>query len=145
MPQNILPSPTDEEIAAAKASGWQAKDLNDNAAGLVARTPQHWILINPQGFTVHHGWDEPDAWRGLLKPSTSLSAYERIQTERRRQEAKWGQQDHAPGRWSLILTEELGEVAKSVLEGDRANYLTELVQAAAVLVAWIECELRKES
>lgn len=143
MPQHVLPTPTDQEIATAKANGWQVIDLNNNVAGITART--HWVLVNPQGFTVHRGWDEIDAWRGILKPSPSLLAYERIQTERRRQDAKWGQQNHDPGKWSLILSEELGEVAKSALEGDRSNYLTELVQAAAVLVAWIECELRKES
>lgn len=68
-----------------------------------------------------------------------------IIAERQRQDAKWGEQNHDAGKWSLILSEELGEVAKSQLEGNRANYLTELVQAAAVLMAWLECELRRES
>jgi len=143
MPLNERPVPTTEEIAAAKAAGWTVKDLNTNR--LTARTPTHWILINPQGETVYHGWDEEDAWRGLLKPPTQLSAIQKVTAERQRQDAKWDQQNHDAGKWSLILTEELGEVAKSQLEGDRANYLTELVQAAAVIVAWLECELRKES
>lgn len=66
-----------------------------------------------------------------------------IAAERQRQDAKWGEQNHQPGQWMLILNEELGEVAKSILENDRANYLVELTQAAAVLVAWIECEQRR--
>ena len=39
--------------------------------------------------------------------------------------------------------EEFGEVSKAILEGDRQNYIIELIQTSAVLVAWIENELRK--
>jgi len=136
-----------EEIATAKAKGWTVRDLNNNDAGITVRTPQHWVLINPEGKTVRHGWNEADAWLGLPVPEKmeDVSAIAKVVAERTRQDAKWGVQNHEAGKWSLILAEELGEVAKSQLEGDRANYLTELVQAAAVMVAWLECELRKES
>lgn len=38
--------------------------------------------------------------------------------ERERQERKWGEQSLSPERWHTILSEEVGEVARSILEGD---------------------------
>lgn len=58
--------------------------------------------------------------------------------ERRRQDTKWGVQDHLPEKWITILMEEVGEAAHGRLEGDRLNYREELVQVAAVAVAMIE-------
>lgn len=37
-----------------------------------------------------------------------------------------------------ILAEEFGEVARAVCEGDKENLRTELVQVAAVCLAWLE-------
>lgn len=137
---------TEREIADAKAKGWSVKDLNADLTGARFRGP-NWILYKPSGETAGYGWKEAEAWVGImpLAQPEEMSALARVLDERARQDAKWGQQNHDAGKWSLILAEELGEVAKSQLEGDRANYLTELVQSAAVLVAWIECELRKGS
>lgn len=84
--------------------------------------------------------------------------------ERRRQERKWGAQNHDFGYYQGILMEELGEANKewiesvaqdrkaatetnpgmAVLARDRAaqqrrNMRTELIQTAAVLHAMIEC------
>ncbi len=59
--------------------------------------------------------------------------------ERARQDAKWGEQNHQPEKWMCILTEEVGEAAKAILEGDTANYREELVQIAAVAVSMIQC------
>ena len=39
---------------------------------------------------------------------------------------------------NTILVEEVGEVAKAVLEGDRANLEDELYDVAQVVVAWLE-------
>ena len=39
-----------------------------------------------------------------------------IETERLRQEAKWGPQNHSPEKWFTILGEEVGEVANAILE-----------------------------
>lgn len=135
---------TQDQIVKAKAAGWTAKDLNTATARV--RGP-NWILYRPNGEVAGYGWSEADAWNHLhpLMQPGHISAIARVMEERARQDAKWGEQNHDPGKWSLILAEELGEVSKSALEGDRANYLIELVQAAAVLVAWLECELRKES
>lgn len=73
-----------------------------------------------------------------------------IALERARQDAKWGEQNHDAPIWSLIATEELGEVAQATLETifggkhTRADYVAELVQLTAVCVAWLECELRRD-
>jgi len=64
--------------------------------------------------------------------------YGEVVNERERQEAKWGQQDHHPACWLVILTEETGEACKAVLERDLLQYRAELVQVAAVAVAGIE-------
>ena len=72
---------------------------------------------------------------------------EKIVDERIRQINKWGPQYHDDSTWSMILMEEVGEVAKSIVDsmqkGDRENNLVELkkeiIQVAAVAVAWLEC------
>lgn len=73
----------------------------------------------------------------------------KIIEERERQEQMWAD-SHRWGRGSCasgevaeitkvaVLAEECGEVAQAVLKDDRANLRTELVQVAAVAVAWLE-------
>lgn len=62
-----------------------------------------------------------------------------LQSERDRQVEKWGVQNHDDGKWLLILMEEIGEASKDILENkDKETVRKELVQCAAVLVAWIE-------
>jgi len=80
-----------------------------------------------------------------------------IALERARQDAKWGQHNHNGAIWSLIAGEEFGEVAQAQLElqfngsqnkegmHPREAYITELTQLAAVCVAWLECELRRDN
>lgn len=68
---------------------------------------------------------------------TNAIGYE-VAMERRRQDKKWGVQNHLPEKWMTILLEEVGEAAHGRLENDRANYREELVQVAAVAVAMIE-------
>jgi NTP pyrophosphatase (non-canonical NTP hydrolase) len=63
---------------------------------------------------------------------------DRIRAERDRQDAKWGIRVHTPYGWLLILQEEIGEVAKALLEGAADEAFDELVQCAAVIVAWLE-------
>jgi NTP pyrophosphatase (non-canonical NTP hydrolase) len=63
--------------------------------------------------------------------------------ERGRQDTKWGDQSgHADELWLTILSEEVGEAAKEVLDArfdnTWADLRKELVQVAAVVVAWIE-------
>lgn len=78
--------------------------------------------------------------------------YQMIDFERDRQEVKWNR----PHRWghgscastavpdpvkAMVLTEKVGEVMRAVLDGeDAAEYelRDELVQVAAVCIAWLE-------
>lgn len=69
-----------------------------------------------------------------------------VSDERRRQDAKWGQQNHDPFRYLAILTEEVGEAAQAAVQADMEpggktwdDYRQELIQAAAVAVAAVEC------
>ena len=75
--------------------------------------------------------------------------YAAINGERARQKLKWG----SPHQWgrgdcsstdvepivkSSVLAEECGEVARAVLDRDDEALYRELVQVAAVAVAWLE-------
>lgn len=75
--------------------------------------------------------------------------YALIDAERARQAAKWA----GPHAWgagdcssshvadivkAAVLTEEAGEVARAVLDHAPSALKTELVQVAAVAVAWLE-------
>ena len=65
-----------------------------------------------------------------------------IGAERKRQDAKWGEQNHNDLKWLAILSEEMGKLAKEILEGGEQGLgrhgTGELVQVAAVAVAWLE-------
>lgn len=64
-----------------------------------------------------------------------------VVAERERQDAKWGgipgvhrRDDHT---YAAVLGEEFGEVCKAWLERDGAALRTELIQTAAVALAWV--------
>ena len=68
-----------------------------------------------------------------------------VSMERDRQDAKWGDQSgNPPTVWAAVLAEECGEAAQAALHVQFEHRLTvadlrkELVQTAAVAVAWIE-------
>ncbi|MBS2100688.1 MazG-like family protein [Carboxylicivirga linearis] len=77
-----------------------------------------------------------------------IHIFNEIVEERKRQDEKWGEQNHKPVEWCAILGEEVGEVNKAALEAHfkmyykdnekLANYREELIQVAAVAVAMIE-------
>lgn len=70
--------------------------------------------------------------------------YTEIQQERHRQNAKWGLQNHADQKWLAIMVEEVGEVANAILEGKPIHTIRgELIQVAAVVVAWCESQRRR--
>jgi hypothetical protein len=48
-------------------------------------------------------------------PSNLMRVLHEVFLERRRQEAKWGEQKHGPAGWAAILGEEVGEVIDGVL------------------------------
>lgn len=73
----------------------------------------------------------------------------RIRCERARQDEKWGEQNHEDETWLAILMEEVGELAEAILHrrfgGGKASHRNkELVQVAAVAIAWMECIERRE-
>ena len=74
-----------------------------------------------------------------------FNAMQDISDERIRQINKWGPQYHDDPTWMLILSEEVGEVAKSIIDrihsgnADIVETRKEIVQVAAVAVAWLEC------
>ncbi|HPG42133.1 MAG TPA: hypothetical protein PLP19_11880 [bacterium] len=89
-------------------------------------------------------------------PLRTMGIPEMIWNERVKQDAHWGEQNHDELKWQAILAEECGEVANAVneltptkgpvkfpKEAIIANLEYELVQVAAVCVAWIEAIRRK--
>ena len=62
-----------------------------------------------------------------------------IMEERARQDQQWGVQNHDDLYWLGVLVEEVGETAKAIIEGDADGVRTELTQATAVGLAWLEC------
>lgn len=61
-----------------------------------------------------------------------------IITERLKQDAKFPEEENTDERWYAILGEEFGEIGRAILTEDRANLREELIQLAAVSVAWVE-------
>lgn len=75
--------------------------------------------------------------------------YREIANERVRQKERWaGPHEWGEGDCSsglvpepvkvAVLLEEVGEVSRAMLDGDRAGLRAELIQVAAVAVAWLE-------
>lgn len=58
--------------------------------------------------------------------------------ERKRQDKKWGMQRHPTSKWLAILGEEFGESCKAYLELNKKELRNELIQVAAVTIAFIE-------
>lgn len=91
----------------------------------------------------------------LTARAGTLAVLGDVVAERVQQEMKWGEQNHHPVYWLGILAEELGEVAKEVIEateytgrenpGNGTRYRRELVQLAAVCVAALESYDRHEA
>lgn len=87
---------------------------------------------------------------GRVTPPEMADILGEVVGERRRQDDKWGDQNYRPAiEWLAILTEELGEVAMDTNEihfrpddpdstDARAALRKELIQVAAVAVAWVE-------
>jgi hypothetical protein len=78
-----------------------------------------------------------------------VEVYCAIDAERLRQQEKWNRiHTHGKGDCSsadvpepikaAVLGEETGEVCRALLDGDREGLRRELVQVAAVAVAWLE-------
>lgn len=80
----------------------------------------------------------------------TLKVLHEVADERVRQDARWGEQNHLDFVWTAILGEEVGEVNEAILEGTfgdapMRHVRDELVQVAAVAVAWIEAIDRRHT
>ena len=69
--------------------------------------------------------------------------FQAIDLERQQQIVRWGNQHHDDYTWLAILIEEIGESAQAALHDifggwAAGNLCHELIQAAAVIVAWLE-------
>ena len=71
-----------------------------------------------------------------------MSFEELVDKERIYQDKLWGEQNHEPDKWLVILMEEIGEMSKAVLDMPASNVESEvereLIQCAAVLKAMWE-------
>ena len=87
--------------------------------------------------------------------SRITSILEKVREERERQEKLWGQQNHNPAIWLMILGEEVGEAnqayceayfakGKGIIHNELRHLRTELIQVAAVAVAIVESLDRNE-
>lgn len=71
--------------------------------------------------------------------------FDLILEERERQDKKFGANRMLDdGEWLKIIIEEIGEVAKAMLENSPKEVMKELIQVAAVALVWLECVLRKK-
>lgn len=61
-----------------------------------------------------------------------------VETERTRQDKKWGEQNHDVFKWITILVEEVGEAAEAALCQRSESYREEMIQVAAVAIAAVE-------
>lgn len=90
----------------------------------------------------------------LLHPTLTDKVLSMVRGERKKQDLKWGEQNHDPANYFIILAEEHGEVAKEVVEYTFAqnkrpsmaefNLVEELIQEAAVAVAMVESIIRRQ-
>lgn len=99
-------------------------------------TPINKLLNNISN--KHKGFVNAVDSRGIMTNQKSI--IEEIKLERKRQDSRFGNQPRnlMPTVYLAVLTEELGEVARSIIEGDSENYRIELIQLAAVSIAAIE-------
>ena len=80
---------------------------------------------------------------------------DQIVAERTHQDSKWGEQNHDDYVWLAILSEEVGEAAQAILkvndsaegvnEWQESDIDAELIQVAAVAIAWLEARARRRN
>ena len=74
----------------------------------------------------------------VFSPIHQDAVVQDILNERIRQDEIWGDQvQNSNERWNVIAVEEVGEVARAIYEDD-LNLYKEIIQTAAVYVAWAE-------
>jgi len=63
---------------------------------------------------------------------------QRIQQERKRQDGRYGEQNHANFGWFVILSAEVNELKDILWTHDTESISSYIIQVAAVCVAWLE-------
>ena len=82
----------------------------------------------------------------FLNELPRAQALEDVLYERLRQDELWGDQSgHADERWLVILIEEVGEVARAMYDEDEGHTYEEIIQCAAVCMAWAEAMQKRRS
>lgn len=114
--------------------------FHDDGQPCFCRTSGEQIRFPEQYDRPHEEVVIPRSWYFSISPSV-LSA---VFMERKRQNEKWGEQNHDAYRWLAILSEEVGEAAQAALHNEfggraKGTLWTELVQVAAVAIQWLEC------
>lgn len=84
-----------------------------------------------------------------MSESSEFTALRDVLAERKRQDMKWGEQNHDPFLYLTILGEEYGETCQAALEakfgkGTLDALRAEAVQTAAVALAIVECLDRRK-
>lgn len=84
-----------------------------------------------------------------MSESSEFTALRDVLAERKRQDMKWGEQNHDPFLYLTILGEEYGETCQAALEakfgkGTLESLRAEAVQTAAVALAIVECLDRRK-
>lgn len=85
----------------------------------------------------------------MTKTPVRIAVFDLICMERDRQDEKWQRSD---GIWEepdykklAVLVEEVGEVARAIMEGEpKSALLAEIIQVAASSTAWAESMLVKK-
>jgi NTP pyrophosphatase (non-canonical NTP hydrolase) len=100
--------------------------------------------------------DDDKKWRGqnaaeivtqdFLQELDRANVLEDVLFERLRQDELWGDQSgHANERWLVILIEEVGEVARAMYDDDEGHTYEEIIQCAAVCMAWAEAMQKRKN
>lgn len=110
--------------------------------------PKHHVAHCPKCNLLFAFADEQGRLVGDQVNTGMVQALNLIYAERVRQNKKWGEQNHDDYRWLAILTEEVGELAQAILEGEfggthAGTAKAELVHVAAVAAQWLECMERR--
>lgn len=104
-----------------------------------------WITGMP-GCVVLEALTLPEGWQETWLEDIGLceEALDMITAEDVSQRERWGNQRHHAHRWNTILTEEVGELAKAVLEDNVEQIEKEATQVVtlALKMAYMARQLR---
>lgn len=116
-----------------------------------SRQATHQVLgeLAAERGRQHEKWgqqDHPDLPPGLAgKDRVSVFRYLGIEMPELLKATVDGHADLGESGWALIALEELAEAVEAAWLGDEDALRTELVQAAAVLVQWVEAIDRRRA